>query len=64
MRLRENFLIILLIFLMLFVCIGSVSALENQTDDIGENKVIGIDESQEILSVNEYTYGNPTKVDF
>ena len=43
-------------FLMLFVCIGSVSALENQTDDIGENIVIKTGESPEILTSDEYTY--------
>ena len=37
--------LILSILLILFLCIGSVSALENQTDDSGENDVISIDES-------------------
>ena len=66
MKLKEHTLIILLLFLMLFVCIGSVSALENQTDDISENavieisenEVIGIDENPEILTENEYTYND------
>ena len=49
MKLKKPALIIL-IFLMLFLCIGSVSALENQTDDSGGNEVIGIGES----------LGNPT----
>ena len=50
MKVKEHSLIILSLFLMLFVCIGSVSALENQIDDISENEVIGISESPELLT--------------
>ena len=42
MKIKEHIIILLLIFLMLFVCIGSVSALKNQTDDYAENEIIGI----------------------
>ena len=72
MKLKEHILIILLVLLMLFVCIGSVSALENQTDDFGENAVIGspdesnfndlqikinaADEGGTVNLTNNYTY--------
>ena len=53
MKLKEHTLIILLLFIMLFVCISSVSAFENQTADINDNNVISIIESQEILNASE-----------
>ncbi|MCR5025856.1 MAG: hypothetical protein K6A34_00215 [Methanobrevibacter sp.] len=46
MKLKKPILI-LLIFLMLFLCISSVSALENQTDDSGGNGKISISENPE-----------------
>ncbi|WP_407421378.1 hypothetical protein, partial [Methanobrevibacter sp.] len=52
MKLKEHTLIILSLFLMLFVCIGSVSALESQTDNIRENNEISISESPEILTAS------------
>ena len=58
MKLKKHALIILLLFIILFVCIGSASAVENQTDDIGENEVIGVSENQEILTAGEYTYSD------
>ena len=54
--------LILSILLILFLCIGSVSALENQTDDSGENEVISIDESlgnSTDESVGDGMLGNP-----
>ena len=53
MKVKRHILIILLLFMMLFVCIGSVSALENQTNDIVENEVISVSESSEILTAGE-----------
>ena len=38
---------------MLFVCIGSASAVENQTDDISENEVIGVSESPDGGTFND-----------
>ncbi|SDA63422.1 hypothetical protein, partial [Methanobrevibacter millerae] len=52
MKLKNHTLIILLLFIMLFVCIGSVSALESQIDNIGENNVISTSESPEILTAS------------
>ena len=72
MKLKKYILIILLVHLMLFVCIGSVCALENQTYDFGENEVIGspdesnfndlqtkidaADEGGTVNLTNNYTY--------
>lgn len=53
MKLKEHTLIILLLFLMLFVCIGSVSALENQTNNYSENEVIGVSESPDGGTFND-----------
>ena len=53
MKLKEHTLIILLVFLMLFVCIGSVNALENQTNDNSENEVIGVSESPDGGTFND-----------
>ena len=52
MKLKKHTLIILSLFIMLFVCIGSVSALESQTDNIRENNEISISESPEILTAS------------
>ena len=52
MKLKNHTLISLLLFLMLFVCIGSVSAFEIQTENISENNVISISESPEILTAS------------
>ncbi|MBE6506159.1 MAG: hypothetical protein E7Z73_10605, partial [Methanobrevibacter millerae] len=72
MKLKKYILIILLVHLMLFVCIGSVCALENQTYDFGENEVLGspdesnfndlqtkidaADEGGTVNLTNNYTY--------
>ncbi|WP_407380043.1 right-handed parallel beta-helix repeat-containing protein [Methanobrevibacter sp.] len=55
MKLKKPVLI-LLMFLMIFLCIGSVSALENQTDDSGEYEIIGADESPAISTASNGTY--------
>ena len=53
MKAKKHILMIFLLFLILFVCTSSVSAIENQTDDNSKNDVIGIGESPDGGTFND-----------
>ena len=53
MKAKKHILMIFLLFLILFVCTSSVSAIENTTDDNSKNDVIGIGESPDGGTFND-----------